>query len=83
MLINFTNGFAAAAGVIAWLIGCGCAIALAVAVILVLSAVAGAVFDAVTSCLARRWQRTGRAPRNRVERVILDHWERRGSNGKL
>ena len=83
MLINFLNGFAAASGVIAWVSGCGCAIVLALAVILVLAAVAGAVFDAVTSFLARRWQRTGRTPRNRVERVILDHRERREANGKL
>ena len=83
MLTDYISGFAAAAEVIAWGAGCISAIVLALAALLVLAILAGAVFDKVTSILAKKWAQKERKPRNRFERVILAHWKQQGDRGEV
>lgn len=57
--------------------GCAAALLMALTVFLVL-VLSAAAFDWITDCLARRWEQKGRTPRNRLERIILESFRRKG-----
>lgn len=71
-MMEFVLGFETTARLLLLIAGGAAAVILFAAAVLLVACAAGAVFDAVTASLAKRWQRSGRKPRNRLERIILD-----------
>lgn len=74
MAAAFWASFNAVCIIAAYAAGAVAAVALAAIVVLVLLALLGAVFDATTNVLARRWHRLGKSPRGRLAKIIYaDH----------
>lgn len=70
MAAHFVDGWTAAAEFMAALGGGACAVLLGIVAIALLLSVAGAIFDAVTKALARRWKKKGRRPAGRWAEII-------------
>ncbi len=70
MTAAFCSSFDAVCILAAYVAGAAAAVALAAIAVLVPLALLGAVFDAVTNALARRWHRLGRCPRGRLAKII-------------
>ena len=75
---NFILGFEVTGRFLLLIAGGAAAVLLFVVGLLLVGCIAGIVFDLVTDTLARRWEKTGRVPRNKLERIILEN-HRRGS----
>lgn len=73
MLTNFIAGFEATGKIIACIAGGVSAFVCFAATVLLVCFLASTVFDLVTAFLAKRWAKAGRKPRNRFERIILEH----------
>lgn len=70
MAAHFVAGWTAAAEFMATLGGGVCAVCLGIAALVLLLSVAGAIFDAATKALARRWKKKGRRPAGRWVEII-------------
>lgn len=75
-MVNFIAGFQATAEVLLLVAGGAAAVMIAVVVILLAGIVMGAVFDAVTNVMAKRWCKSGHQPRNKLERIIMENPKR-------
>lgn len=73
---DFLMGFETIGQILLRIAGGSAAVLLFAAAILLLLCVAGLLFDWVTSALAKRWDKTGRTPKNNLERIILDNYKR-------
>lgn len=70
MTAAFCSSFDAVCIIAAYAAGAVAAVALAAIAALVPLALLGAVFDAATNALARRWHRLGKCPRGRLAKII-------------
>lgn len=75
---DFAVGFEVVSRFLLKVGGGAVAVSLFAAAVLIFLCVAGAMFDLVTSALARRWERDGYTPRNRLGRIILENHKRLG-----
>lgn len=70
---GFAGAFYTTAMIVAKIAGVACAVAITGAVVLLLAALIGAAFNASTDAMARYWLKTGRTPRGKWARVLINH----------
>lgn len=73
MLSEFIAGFQLIEGFLVWLAGCLAAVLLGVLAMTVVMVLVSWLFDLYTRWIARRLRKKKRKPRNRMEKIILDH----------
>lgn len=73
MLHEFIDGFQLIGGFLIWLAGCLAAVVLGILVGAVIVAAVCWVFDLYTRWIAKRLKKKKRKPRNRLEKIILEH----------
>ena len=73
MLSEFIAGFQLIGGFLVWLAGCMAAVLLGVLAVIVVMVAVSWLFDLYTRWIARRLRKKKRKPRNRLEKIILDH----------
>lgn len=73
----FQTGFYATARILLLFLGGCAAVVLLLGVVVLALIIAAVVFDWITNSLARRWTKNGHKPRSKLERIILDAFQRR------
>ena len=73
MMSEFIAGFQLIGGFLVWLAGCLAAVLLGVLAVTVVMVLVSWLFDLYTRWIARRLRKKKRKPRNRLEKIILDH----------
>lgn len=68
---EFILGFTVTWMFLMHIVGGVAAVAALVLIVAITLFVAGALFDAITSRIAKRWRRKGREPRTKLERIIM------------
>lgn len=77
-MTEFAMGFEATARVILLFFGGCVAVVLLAALMMLALILAATVFDWITNSLAKRWEKKGHVPRNKLERIILESFRRKG-----
>ena len=75
---DFVIGFETVGRIILRVTGGSAAVLLFAIAILLCFGVAGVLFDLATGALAKRWEKSGHTPRNKLERIILENPKRLG-----
>lgn len=73
MMSEFIAGFQLIGGFLVWLAGCLAAVLLGVLAVTVAMVLVSWLFNLYTRWIARRLRKKKRKPRNRLEKIILDH----------
>lgn len=71
----FVSGFSVMAKCLLGIAGGAAALALALASIVLILLVLGAMFDLVTTAMAKRWHQKGRHPKSRPARILLESFQ--------
>lgn len=78
-MAEFTIGFVTVWRIVLLVAGGVFAILVFLLAVLMAALILGYVFDVCTGAMAKRWVKTGRQPKNKLGRIILENHKRLGT----